>query len=106
MNFFSFLFYFATLKIESQDSSKCFLTISTGIQGFEYKGHIVQWSAASDQQTNSYKLIGINPDTEPPSQFMSDMTWACNDGLNVGAKACILPLSYGYCDKSSVAGMN
>ena len=83
-----------------------YLTISTGLQGFAYKGPLVQRSAASDQQTPSYKLIGINPDTEPPSQFMPDKTWACNDGLGVGAKACILPLSYGYCDKSSVAGMN
>ena len=57
-----------------------YLTISTGLQGFAYKGPIVQWSAASDQQTTSYKLIGINPDTEPPTQFMADKTWACNDG--------------------------
>ena len=56
--------------------------------------------------TPSYKLIGINLDTEPPSHFTSGKTWTCNDGLNVGAKACILPLSFGYCDKSSVAGMN
>ena len=47
-----------------------------------------------------------DPDCEPPSQFMSGKTWSCNDGLNVGANACILPLGYGYCDKSSVAGMN
>ena len=83
-----------------------YLTISTGLQGFAYKGPIVQWSAASDQQTLSYKLKGIKPDTEPPSIFMPDKTWACIDGLNVGAKACILPLGYGHCDKSSVAGMN
>ena len=50
------------------------LAISTGLQGFAYKGPIVQWSAASDQQTPSYKLIGIDLDTEPPSQFMPDKT--------------------------------
>ena len=66
----------------------------------------MQWSGASDQQTPYCKLIGINPDTEPPSHFMSGKTWTCNDGLNVGAKACVLPLGYGYCDKSSVVGMH
>ena len=51
----------------------------------------MQQSGASDQQTPSCKLIGINPDTEPPSHFMSGKTCTCNDGLNEGAKACILP---------------
>ena len=58
----------------------------------------MQWNGASDQQMPSCKLIGINLDTEPLSHFMSGKTWAFNDGLNVGAKACILPLGYGYCD--------
>ena len=47
------------------------------------------------------KLKGINPDTEPPSHFMSGKTWTSKDGLGVGAKASILPLGYEYCDKSS-----
>ena len=54
--------------------------------------------SASDQQMPSCMLIGINLDTEPPSQFMSGKTWTCNDGLGEGAKACILPLGSGYCN--------
>ena len=58
----------------------------------------MQWISATDQQMPSCKLIGINLDSEPPSHFMSAKTGTCNNGLNVGAKACILPLGYGYCD--------
>ena len=45
--------------------------ISTGLQGFAFMGIHFAMELVFDQQTPSYKLIHINPDTEPPPQCMA-----------------------------------